>query len=663
MVTTPNKRSIRRLLRAICFHPLSLTLLSVTSIAAFFLLITFVAPSSIWQLMWPNAAEAASSKMNARCQGLMERLTSQMVVWEERYGSDLVRRSQSVKGDAAREALLLAKLLSGKPITVLAIGGSVTAAIDMPGGLASGNASYAYHLVVALNEMFPTATGGSHILVRSFLPGAGTFMHRYCAFELLRDLAPRDNVTWRRAKTADLILLDVAANDWVRLQPGMEPVPEGEKYIHAESLIRKLMSLPSRPLISFLHFGVHGPEPKSESSFLWSGEFLLDVVAARYDLLSVSFWKAYFPLVSEQDVAIFQPTTRVKKLETNSSGAVTEKLAVFQSETSGFHYKDFFLDKTHPSARGHEAAGALFTHALFSEFVDLLRRQHLLIEYEKKLKNSVLGSWLDSFDRLLDISYLRGENSTLPDDAMGGESSLPQEKLKIGLPSTLLDEKSSCGEGSMCHECTRLLFRTPSRMSTRRRRSWWTISGALTNVTRAIGGLDVAFHLGIGFKLPRPIQSEHHQRPYCSIASSWNISQNGRVKFKKGFVPRNGTYEEGENLWKLGPCGHLLPAIKCWGAQKAGVGLRVNIQLPKTRRFRKLGFVYRIRKFPRQKGAGADVMVDGEKIMELPVELEGNRLIHFWLNEGIVLKGRAEVRQVEFVPWTSFFDIVAIVAT
>lgn len=64
-----------------------------------------------------------------------------------------MRRSQITQPHPHRLLSLFAKLYSGQPITVLAIGGSVTASVDLPGGVESGNGSYAYHITRIINEV------------------------------------------------------------------------------------------------------------------------------------------------------------------------------------------------------------------------------------------------------------------------------------------------------------------------------------------------------------------------------------------------------------------------------------------------------------------------------------------------------------------------------
>lgn len=146
-----------------------------------------------------------------------------------RYGSDVIARSQVSRGDPARTALLLAKLLSGRHVSITAIGGSVTAALYLPTSLEVGKGSYPYHVASWLNTAFPTSPSQPpHSFTRAFLPGAGSFALRFCAFELFRQLWGGNSAA-EEGKKADLVIVECAVNDFVMTQPGMTPVP-GEKY-------------------------------------------------------------------------------------------------------------------------------------------------------------------------------------------------------------------------------------------------------------------------------------------------------------------------------------------------------------------------------------------------------------------------------------------------
>lgn len=90
-------------------------------------------------------------------------------------------------------------------------------------------------------QVFP-ARHSPHRLLRAFLPGAGSFALRFCAPQLFDTLSPHAEAPgteehraegdaseraggWKEAQKADLILLELAANDWAMLQPGMTPPP------------------------------------------------------------------------------------------------------------------------------------------------------------------------------------------------------------------------------------------------------------------------------------------------------------------------------------------------------------------------------------------------------------------------------------------------------
>eukprot|EP00897_Mesotaenium_endlicherianum_P008350 jgi/Mesen1/7543/ME000392S06805 len=164
-------------------------------------------------------------KSRTLCQALAEDLNVRVSSLEQRYGFGLLRRSQGFPGDFIRAALLLQKLLSGKPLTVVALGGSVTAAGHLPDGMRLGKGTYGERIVEALNDAFPPRQQGSrHELLRTFLAGAGSFAHHFCAFDYFRALWPeRDD--WWRLRQADVFVVECAANDWALLQDNMTLPP------------------------------------------------------------------------------------------------------------------------------------------------------------------------------------------------------------------------------------------------------------------------------------------------------------------------------------------------------------------------------------------------------------------------------------------------------
>eukprot|EP00850_Spirogloea_muscicola_P002749 SM000010S04387 [mRNA] locus=s10:1294193:1296949:- [translate_table: standard] len=277
------------------------------------------------------------------CRDLLVALRASIADWEMTYGYDTFRRSISVQGDPMLEAQLLKKLLAKKPITVAALGGSITAA-----GHQKGLNTYAHHLADLLGKVFPLSEA-THQVVRAFLPGGGSFIHQYCFLDYLRMLWPqRDEVA--NFKAADIILVDTAANDFVMLQPGMLHPQMYHVFQNAESLLRQLLQLPSRPVVLYVHFGLF-KEKGYTGGFNRSAESILNTVAALYSVPAISMWRALFPVIPFSS----------KGISTRGKDQVTSNLS----------YDMNFIDHVHPSPDGHKLTAILVIHYLFTSLLSL----------------------------------------------------------------------------------------------------------------------------------------------------------------------------------------------------------------------------------------------------------------------------------------------------
>ncbi|CAI7902534.1 unnamed protein product, partial [Closterium sp. NIES-53] len=175
---------------------------------------------------WGVGVAVAGATMAAECLEVGRRLQQAMWDIEQRYGVDVVQRSFAFDPPLHRFLVLLAKLLTGRPLTVLAVGGSISAAGHLPGGVMHGTATYGQALLDWLQQVFPTPPSTPpHRLIRAFLPGAGSYVLHFCTGELLGALWTDGEEQRRAAGEADVVLLECAANDWSVLQPGMAPPP------------------------------------------------------------------------------------------------------------------------------------------------------------------------------------------------------------------------------------------------------------------------------------------------------------------------------------------------------------------------------------------------------------------------------------------------------
>lgn len=137
--------------------------------------------------------------------------------------------------------------------------------------------------------------------------------------------------------------------------------------MHAESLVRQLLALPSRPLVLLLHFGVHHHDDPRRSVFTASAEPYLDTVAAYYGIPAVSMWRAFFPLLT----ASVPLGSSASQQQVRAQGEILKRNLTFQR---------LFVDRVHPSVAGHEMAGSLVAHRLFNSFLTLLKRRMALGE-------------------------------------------------------------------------------------------------------------------------------------------------------------------------------------------------------------------------------------------------------------------------------------------
>lgn len=148
-------------------------------------------------------------------------------------------------GDTTRMRRFLDKLINGKPVTLLALGGSVTAgqgAFEEP-------FSYWTQFVKYVNETFPvTATDGTkrkHRFLNLAFGGSTSQIFTMCINTMARD--------------ADLVVVEFSVNDRDTDEQHLGRIlhPEDPKSMPItkgyERLLRKVMKFPSRPAVILLH--------------------------------------------------------------------------------------------------------------------------------------------------------------------------------------------------------------------------------------------------------------------------------------------------------------------------------------------------------------------------------------------------------------------------
>ena len=174
------------------------------------------------------------------------------------YGTPL-SRSQLAAGNQARLQRLIDKGRKGQPVTLAAIGGSIT-----EGALAS-NSSHSYVRLVQAwwNTTFSQSTS---TLVNA---GIGATSSDYGSLRVKHDVI---------AKDPDLVIVEFAAND-----SGGGAQAYGDAY---EGLLRQLFNAPSKPAVLLL-FMMQCP--------VWNAQDWQSAIGAHYDLPMVSYYDAMKP--------------------------------------------------------------------------------------------------------------------------------------------------------------------------------------------------------------------------------------------------------------------------------------------------------------------------------------------------------------------------------
>ncbi|CAI6005168.1 unnamed protein product, partial [Closterium sp. NIES-64] len=519
------------------------------------------------------------------------------------YGVDVVQRSFAFDPPLHRFLVLLAKLLAGRALTVVAVGGSISAAGHLPGGVMHGTGTYGQALVDWLQQVFPTPPSTPpHRLIRAFLPGAGSFVLHFCTGELVGALWADGDEQRRAAGEADIVLLECAANDWSVLQPGMTPPPEGTQYAAAEGLVRQVLRLPSHPLVLFLNFGVFHPHHPLLSAFHHSAEALLNHLSAYYSVPAVSPWRAYFPLLA----TAASPTCPASDEPSSEPAAKPRVLSPPSSEPAeNLTWAHMFVDRVHPSAAGHGMAGSLAAHRIFSLALHYLRREGLAVS-----RHHLRLDWVDGKAAPSTQSALLCPPTSLCRKCFGdlGFSALGPP---LSAPCMLPPLQSAADPHPRC------------------------VLGNTWNVT-AVGAVE--FPEG-----------------YTAVREA---ASKGDAASVKRIAEANAT-------WVQEACGPLVPQILCWKAQAARAPLRVAVDVRGAARG--IGVVYKMLDWQKQehKMDGADVKVNGRDVGFLQVPVVGNTLTHWRLNSSLIRLEDGDVREgyvlLTIVPRTKWFHMVAVV--
>ncbi|CAL5221891.1 g4156 [Coccomyxa viridis] len=180
-------------------------------------------------------------------------------------------------GDSRRMERFLQKLLNGDAVTMVALGGSITAGQ----GVTMARDNYVERLYRWVQATFPN---DQHRLLNKGLPGTTSAYVSPCALQIV----PPD---------ADFVLLEFTFNDAERASPVQaadDPTRRG-----FERLIRKMLNLQKRPAVAYFH--VWTPR-RLGTHFYESPENVIEMVPEYYGLPSISMRNALYHMVANLTV-------------------------------------------------------------------------------------------------------------------------------------------------------------------------------------------------------------------------------------------------------------------------------------------------------------------------------------------------------------------------
>ncbi|KAL4437433.1 hypothetical protein ABPG75_004572 [Micractinium tetrahymenae] len=258
------------------------------------------------------------------------------VPWTPLLTEQDVARGLAYYGSGRRLQAVAAKLLAGKPIKVVTLGGSVT---QGSGASDAASTSYAARLFQFINAAFPHR---DHTLLNRGRGGGSSADLAAC----LEHILPAD---------ADLITLEFSVDS----QP---EAAHGARQLHEyEQLLRRLRRLPSRPAVVQLHYyawWLSGTDGKQQGVFYSPpAEAQLDVLSQYYDIPAVSLRAAAYPLMQAG-----VPGFKANKVLSSKIRSLAGEAIPAASPSEREEY--FYADRKHPSDRGHTVLAELLASLL-----------------------------------------------------------------------------------------------------------------------------------------------------------------------------------------------------------------------------------------------------------------------------------------------------------
>eukprot|EP00884_Botryococcus_braunii_P008548 jgi/Botrbrau1/17695/Bobra.0166s0119.1 len=232
-----------------------------------------------------------------------------------------------VQGEPGRLGRALRKLVTGQPVKVVLLGGSV--AVGM--GVVDRNNSFA-SLLAKWFQSFKTITGDNVQFINSAVAATTSSYASQC----VDDFVPSDT---------DIVFLEYALNDWEVVDSAKVSWMDNYQRRGYERLIRKISAFPNAPAIILTHWW---SPPHFNYSFWNVAEDQFDTMAKYYGLSSISFRNAYYHQI--------------------------------MTAANGFNLTDFLCDHVHPNILGHRYFADLIIGHLQHSLVEAL-----LLPYDEGL--------------------------------------------------------------------------------------------------------------------------------------------------------------------------------------------------------------------------------------------------------------------------------------
>ncbi|KAK9823328.1 hypothetical protein WJX72_001962 [[Myrmecia] bisecta] len=235
----------------------------------------------------------------------------------------MLRRGVSTLGDASRLRRAMHKLVSGQPVGVTVIGGSVSEG----GGVwltARSTDSYVGRIFSWIKSTFP---GAKHRLHNGAIGGVASLYFAQC----VDDFVPDEDV--------DLVIVEFTVNDRMVGLSGKAPEPDTSDRRGFEVLLRKLLSFKNRPAVLILH---HWSVYVNAPNFFDSLEDVVNIVVQYYGLPALSFRNALYHSM--------------------------------MANVEGYQHQQVYCDAVHPNKLGHRYLADLVIGFLQDAAAEVLQK-------------------------------------------------------------------------------------------------------------------------------------------------------------------------------------------------------------------------------------------------------------------------------------------------